>query len=176
MASAPGMLARQEECHMTCKIPLTVALALAIFQISPLVRAEGRGEERREVRENRPPPRPAPPRFQPHPPGAHPHGPMVRTHPVRILAPRLLRRDEHPWRHWAHPEFARPAYYWNWATIRSVSCIAEDSYGDQYPVSTGTFPGFEMANMTAVEDQALDCCYDESGGDPNCFLLTCSHF
>ena len=33
-----------------------------------------------------------------------------------------------------------------------------------------------MANMTTVEDQALDRRYDESGGDPNCFLLTCSHF
>ena len=65
---------------------------------------------------------------------------MVRTHPVRILGPRVLKRDEHPWHHWGHPEFARPAYYWNWAIIRSVSCIAEDSYGDQYPVSTGPSP------------------------------------
>ena len=31
-------------------------------------------------------------------------------------------------------------------------------------------------NMTSVEDDALDRCYEESGGDPNCYLATCSHY
>jgi len=180
---------------MMFKMPLAATLAIALFQVSPLAKAEGRKDEHKEVRENRsapaprpappaearenrpaPPPRPAPPRFQPHPGGVHPHGPMVRPHPIRVLGPRVLKREEHPWRHWAHPEFARPFYYWNWAIIHNITCIAEDSYGDQYPVTVEAFPGFELGNMTPVEDQALDRCYEESGGDPSCYLLSCSHF
>jgi hypothetical protein len=132
---------------------------------------EHRGEPPRNV-----PPRPEPPKFQPHPHGQHPHGPMVRQHPVRVLQPRVVRRGEQPWRHWSHPEFARPVYYWDWHLIRQVTCIAEDSYGDQYPVTQDTFGGFGLVNMTAIEDQALDRCYEESGGDQSCFLATCSHF
>jgi hypothetical protein len=30
--------------------------------------------------------------------------------------------------------------------------------------------------MSAVEDDALDRCYEESGGDQSCFIATCSHF
>jgi hypothetical protein len=87
-----------------------------------------------------------------------------------------MRYGEHPWRHWGHVEFARPIYYWDWAIIRSVTCVAEDSYGDQYPVTESTFSGFGLINMTAVEDDALDRCYEESGGDPSCTLTTCSHY
>jgi len=122
------------------------------------------------------PPRPAPPKFQPHPPGIHPHGAMVRQHPIRVLRPEHVRFGAHQWRHWEHPEFARPVYYWDWGGIHQVSCVAEDSYGDQYPVTEDTFPGFGLANMTGVEDDALDRCYQESGGDPSCYLATCSHF
>lgn len=120
--------------------------------------------------------RSAPPKYQPHPAGAHPHGPIVRGHPVRVLQPRVYTNTEHNYRHWEHPEFARPTYYWQWNAIRSVSCTAEDSYGDQYPVSQVTTPGFGLENMTAVEDEALDRCNQESGGDPNCYLVSCSHF
>ena len=38
------------------------------------------------------------------------------------------------------------------------------------------FAGFGLVNMTAVEDDALDRCYEESGGDPSCYLATCSHY
>ena len=38
-----------------------------------------------------------------------------------------------------------------------------------------TFPGFGFANMTAVEDNALDL-LSESGQDPSCVLLSCSPF
>jgi hypothetical protein len=79
------------------------------------------------------------------------------------------------WEHWDHPTFMRPVYYWDWAAVRSVTCIAEDSYGDQYPVTETAAPGFGLDNMTDVEDDALDRCYYGSGGDPTCFLATCTH-
>ncbi len=123
------------------------------------------------------PPRPAPARWQPHPVGIHPHGPIVRPHPLRVLAPKVVvYGNHHTWKHWEHPEFARPAYYWEWAAIKHVTCIAEDSYGDQYPVTEATFAGFALANMTAIEDDALDRCNTESGGDESCYLASCSHF
>jgi hypothetical protein len=83
--------------------------------------------------------------------------------------------NHHTWRHWEHPVFARPVYYWDWGIVHSVTCVAEDSYGDQYPVTEATFPGFALSNMSAVEDDALDRCMSESGGDPSCYLATCSH-
>jgi hypothetical protein len=115
-----------------------------------------------------------PPKWQPHPPGPHPHGPVVRQHPVRVLAPRPY--GAHAWHHWSHPEYARPVYYWNWTTIHNVTCVAEDSYGDQYPVAATWTPGWGLQNMTYVEDEALDRCYQESGGDQSCYLATCSHY
>jgi hypothetical protein len=121
--------------------------------------------------------RAAPPRFQAHPPGAHPHGPTVRPHATRVLAPRVIVYGHHnTWHHWTHPEFSRPSYYWDWNVIKSVTCISEDSYGDQYPVTESTFSGFGLNNMTQIEDDSLDRCYQESGNDPNCYLATCSHF
>ena len=120
--------------------------------------------------------RPEPPRWQPHPTGVHPHGPMVRQHPVRVLRPSVVHYGAHPWRRWEHPGFARPAYYWDWPLVRQVTCVAEDSYGDQYPVTEDTWRGFGLPNMNDVEDDALDRCYQESGGDPSCYLATCSHF
>jgi hypothetical protein len=117
-----------------------------------------------------------PPKFQAHPPGQHPHGPIVRQHPTRVMAPKVVVHNHREWNHWEHPEFARPVYYWDWNVIHSVSCVAEDSYGDQYPVTESTFAGFGLANMTDVEDDALDRCYAESGADASCFLATCSHF
>jgi hypothetical protein len=165
--------------------PFALVLSFAWLQQSNVAHADEHHGEHHEGHEGHamPPqhehpvvPRPAPPRFQPHPPGVHPHGPMVRPHAVRVMRPTVIRRGERPWGHWAHPEFARPAYYWDWPGIRSVTCTAEDSYGDQYPVTQETFAGFGLVNMTSVEDDALDRCYQESGGDPSCFLATCSHF
>jgi hypothetical protein len=172
---------------MKFKAPLVIALVMVSLHAYSLARAEGhaqgraegRGQARAEGRnEARPnlPPRPAPERFQAHPPGAHPHGPIVRPHPTRVLTPKVVRYGDRQWRHWAHPEFSRPVYFWDWAIIHSVTCIAEDSYGDQYPVTEETFAGFGLVNMTAVEDDALDRCAAESGGDPSCYLTTCSSF
>lgn len=121
------------------------------------------------------PVRPAPPAFRAHPPGTHPHGPIVRQHPVRVLAPAAVTHGRTTWAHWEHPEFTRPVYYWNWGAIHTVTCVAEDSYGDQYPVTETAATGFGLTNMTDVEDDALDRCYSESGQDNTCILSTCSH-
>jgi hypothetical protein len=116
------------------------------------------------------------PKFQPHPGGVHPRGPTVRAHATRVLAPAVVVHGHASWSHWGHPEFVRPVYYWSWGAVRSVSCTAEDSYGDQYPVTENWSAGWGLDNMTSVEDDALDRCYSESGGDTSCVLATCSHF
>jgi hypothetical protein len=168
---------------MTLKAPLALAIALALLPSYSIANAQGRGEQRSKGRSEshsdaRPslPPRAAPERYQPHAAGTHPHGPMVRAHAVRVLSPRVVSYGGHHWTHWAHAEFARPIYYWEWTTVHHVTCVAEDSYGDQYPVTEETFPGFGLVHMTAIEDDALDRCAAESGGDQTCFLATCSHF
>jgi hypothetical protein len=116
----------------------------------------------------------APP-FQPHAPGVHPRGRTVPPHQTRVLAPRAVEHGRTGWPHWTHPDFQRPNYYWSWAGVHNVTCVAEDSYGDQYPVSEAAAPGFGLANMTDVEDDALDRCYSESGQDSTCTLATCTH-
>jgi hypothetical protein len=162
---------------MKFKTPLVLVLLMSSVLVSAIARAD-EGEEQRHKGHNERTlvPRPAPPAFKAHPPGQHPHGPMVRPHAVRVLKPRVIEYGGHEWTHWQHPEFARPAYYWDWSITHTVSCIAEDSYGDQYPVTEATFAGFGLVNMTAIEDDALDRCHAESGGDPSCYLLTCAHF
>jgi len=167
---------------MKLAAPLAVVLSLS-WLTAFVARAEEHHDQRREERsEGHPPPvrnmehRQEAPRWQPHPAGVHPHGPMVRPHAVRVLRPQVVHYGAHPWRHWEHPVFARPVYYWDWAALRQVSCIAEDSYGDQYPVTEDTWRGFGLMNMTDVEDDALDRCYQESGGDQSCYLATCSNF
>lgn len=118
----------------------------------------------------------AAPKFQAHPPGKRPKGPVVRQHQVRVLQPRVVERGHEEWRHWRHPNFSRPVYYWDWGAVRSVTCTAEDSYGDQYPVTEEVSNGFGADDMTGVEDNALDRCYQESGQDPSCYLATCVHY
>ena len=148
---------------------MTFVLLAASLSLAAVVWAQGREAKHAS-------PRPTAPKFQPHPPGVHPHGPIVRTHTARVMAPRVVEHGVHGWGHWEHPEFDRPFYYWEWSTVRHVSCIAEDSYGDQYPVTEAASPGFGFESMTAVEDHALDRCYAESVHDHTCYLATCSHF
>jgi len=147
-----------------------ITLALTLFFVGATFAVAGAEEPRYH------PARPAPPKFQPHPPGVHPHGPIVRQHPTRVVAPKTVVYGHHQWNHWEHPEFARPVYYWDWAQVHNVTCVAEDSYGDQYPIAEAAVPGFGLTNMTEIEDDALDRCYAESGQDTSCFLATCSHF
>lgn len=172
---------------MTLARHLAAALLVGALPLGSPTLAQGRPEGRPEARPAAPPTgrpggqpqqrsRPAPPPFKGHPPGVHPHGPMVRPHPVRVLPPRVVDREHHEWGHWAHPEFARPIYYWEWGAVRSVTCVAEDSYGDQYPVTELAVPGFGPQQVTSIEDDALDRCYYESGQDPSCYLVTCSPY
>jgi hypothetical protein len=70
--------------------------------------------------------------------------------------------------------FARPVYTWDWAQVRTVTCVAQDSYGNQYPVTEPAALGFDLARVGDVEDDALDRCYAESGQDPTCALVSCS--
>jgi len=166
---------------MTSRRPLVaIGLLSASLVATALARAEERparaeGKSPRGQQRQRPPPRAPPPKFQAHPPGVHPQGPTVRQHPVRVLTPTVVSRRGGKWDHWDHPDVARPSYYWDWPHVRSVTCTAEDSYGDQYPVTETAFRGFGLANMTTVEDDALDRCYAESGQDSTCYLLTCIH-
>ncbi len=125
--------------------------------------------------EDRRPQRPAPPAFQRHAPGPRPGGPQGRPHQVRVLAPSRVDHGNTGFAHWNHPDFARPNYYWDWGHVHTITCTAEDSYGDQYPVSEAAPPGFGQNDMTGVEDDALDRCYQESGQDASCYLATCSH-
>ncbi len=153
------------------KFTLGIGLLLAsVFAVS-LAHAEGGHEEHA-----RPAPRAPAPKFAPHPAGVHPNGAAFHSHPVRVLAPRVIAVGVHPWHHWDHPDFVRPAYYWDWSAIHQVSCTAEDSYGDQYPVTENWASGYGLDNMTTVEDDAIDRCYSESGSDQSCYLATCSHF
>jgi hypothetical protein len=148
---------------MRLKKPLTLGVVVAALSICLVGFAEDRGH------------RAPPPPFQAHPGGAHPRGPTVRPHPVRVLAPRMVDHGHTGWNHWNHPDFQRPNYYWDWTHVHNVTCIAEDSYGDQYPVSEPAAPGFGLNNMNDVEDDALDRCYNESQQDNTCVLLSCTH-
>jgi hypothetical protein len=155
----------RSEIAMKLKTPLSLGLLVG----SSLLCLVGYADDHYRA------PRPAPPPFQAHPAGVHPHGPIVRPHPIRVLAPKPVVHGRSGWTHWEHPEFTRPVYYWNWQGVHNVTCIAEDSYGDQYPVTEAAAPGFGLSNMTDVEDDALDRCYSESGQDSTCYLATCTH-
>lgn len=77
--------------------------------------------------------------------------------------------------HWVHPDFVRPVYQWNWDSLVNVTCSAEDSVGNVYPVTESEYVGpAYQAQMANIEDAALDMCYDDSNGDSSCYLLGCS--
>jgi hypothetical protein len=159
---------------MNRTVLFAVVVSVACFSRSASAQEHREGTPRPAERGK--PTRQAPPKFQAHPPGAHPQGPTVKQHPVRVLSPRVVSRGGHrTWSHWDHPDFQRPAYYWNWSSVHTVTCTAEDSYGDQYPVTEAAWRGFGLSNMTTVEDDAIDRCYSESGQDSTCALLTCTH-
>lgn len=168
-------------------LQLVIAAGLTTVIAVPLALAqhhEERHEERHEAQheehrdERHYAPRPEPPKYVGHQPGYHPPARPVVVHrgQVRVMAPKVIHYGAHPWKHWAHPEFARPVYYWNWGEVHTVSCTAEDSDGDQYPVSVSAWSGFGLQNMSSVEDDALDRCYSETQGDTSCYIATCTHY
>jgi hypothetical protein len=80
----------------------------------------------------------------------------------------------YPWHHWEHPVVVRPIYGWNWPALRVVTCTAEDSYGDLFPVTEdGYFGSVYQDRIEEIQDAALDRCYDESSDQESCRLLDC---
>jgi hypothetical protein len=64
---------------------------------------------------------------------------------------------------------------WEWAEVSFVTCTAQDSYGDTYPVTESDYYGEEYEEqMDGIEDAALNECYQESSGDASCFLVGCT--
>ncbi len=123
-------------------------------------------------------PRPIDPRpIGPRPIGPRPIGPgPVYPRPINhTFDPINVRIGGLPWAPWEHPIFERPVFGWNWDGLTEVTCTAEDSNGDVYPVTDADYYGVEyQANLDSIEDAALDRCYDESGGDEGCQLVTCT--
>lgn len=80
----------------------------------------------------------------------------------------------YPWVHWEHPIYVRPIYDWNWPQLQVVTCTAEDSFGDLFPVTEdGYFGSVYQDRIGEIEDAALDRCYDESADRTSCRLLDC---
>jgi len=68
----------------------------------------------------------------------------------------------------------RPIYHWDWYRLHAVTCTAEDSSGDLFPVTEDGYIGnVYQSRLEQIEDAALDRCYDETGGDPGCYLVDC---
>ena len=81
---------------------------------------------------------------------------------------------DYPWYHWEHPWFERPFYYWDWYRLHSVTCTAEDSDGDLFPVTEDGYYGtMYQDRLDAIEDAALDWCYEATQGDSGCWLVDC---
>jgi hypothetical protein len=108
-------------------------------------------------------------------PGPGPH-PFPHPHPGggHHWDPYPIHHGYHPWPHWGHPFFPRPVYYWDWNRLREVTCTAQDSAGDLYPVTEDAYTGIEyQSELQSIEDAALDRCYSESNGDEGCTLEGC---
>ncbi len=89
--------------------------------------------------------------------------------------PYPVRGGVYPWPRWDHPYFPRPVYGWNWYELRSVTCTAEDSVGDLFPVTEDGYIGEAyQSQLDNIEDAAIDRCYSETNGDPACHLLDCA--
>ena len=108
------------------------------------------------------PPRPGP---RPHPGPGHGHWhPPFRGH-----------HGHFPWAFWRHPLFVFPVYFWEWGRVNYVTCVATDSYGNNYPVTEDGYVGYGYRGViNEVQEIALNRCYAESGGDPGCYPAGCT--
>jgi hypothetical protein len=130
----------------------------------------------------RPAPRPDPvrpgpaPRPEPGRPVGNGGGRPIGERPVgRHYDPVTFRGGNYTWNRWDHPVFARPVYDWDWAVLRLVTCTAEDSEGDLYPVTEDGYIGVVYEDRVSdIEDAALDRCYSETNSDTGCVLLSCT--
>jgi hypothetical protein len=94
----------------------------------------------------------------------------------RAYDPVFIHAGVYAGRHWDHPYFVRPIFNdWVWDSLRLVTCTAEDSDGDQFPVTENEYTGIEFqAKLPEIEDAALDMCFDETNGDTSCVLVGCT--
>jgi hypothetical protein len=69
----------------------------------------------------------------------------------------------------------RPIFYWNWDAVQSVTCVSQDSVGDDFPVTEAGYIGIGYQDrIVDVEDASLNRCFEESNGDPSCHLVGCT--
>ena len=88
---------------------------------------------------------------------------------------RVIHHGVSGWRHWDHPDFARPTFNWQWDQVKSVTCSTTDSRGHSYPVTDDGYRGQEYQNAVAqLEDTAMDRCHQESRGDQGCRFGNCA--
>jgi hypothetical protein len=72
-----------------------------------------------------------------------------------------------------NPGFPRPVFNWNWNGIQTVTCTAEDQYGNQYPYTESGYTGFGYQGViTNIEDNALNDCYQQSNA--GCVFVGCT--
>jgi hypothetical protein len=83
-------------------------------------------------------------------------------------------RGHEGWHHWDHPRFERPIYHFDWRHIHYVTCTAQDANYENYPVTDDSYGGRWESMMSAVEDEALDFCYNTSGFPASCVLVGCT--
>ncbi len=118
------------------------------------------------------------PGYGPHPGwGNHPGwggGPAYGPGPGWHTNPFPVHWGYNHWQRWNHPHFERPAFEFEWHRLSSVTCAAQDSYGNAYPITVNEFYGWAYRErMEQIEDLALDRCFQESGGNPYCSLEGC---
>ncbi len=101
------------------------------------------------------------------------HGGPGYHGPGHVHEPIPIHGGYRHWPRWGHPWFARPGYNFDWGRVHLVTCTAEDSYGEQYPVTQEEYGYNFRDGIAEIEDQALDRCYYESNGDQSCQLVSC---
>ena len=82
----------------------------------------------------------------------------------RRLAPGLsgtepypIHHGGYPWPHWDHPAFVRPIYYWDWNRLATVTCTAQDSEGELFPVTEDGYVGIGYQPvLPQMGDAAMD--------------------
>ncbi len=95
-------------------------------------------------------------------------------HPGWHTDPFSVRWGFAPWRRWEHPYFVRPVFAFEWDRVAALTCSALDSSGRAYPITVNEWRGRAYEERIGqIEDLALDRCYEESGGDPSCYLEGC---
>ena len=81
----------------------------------------------------------------------------------------------YPWPRWGHPVFVRPVFAWQWVSLSAVTCTAETSNGEVFPLTENGYIGdVYQAHMEQIEDATLNQCYAESNGDTTCHLIGCT--